>query len=140
MQVFILFFLTTFSCGFAQEKNHPETEDNNLLTVGVNNLSSSEESRVTEDDEGASVYVEEILRELNEERAKIRDLNQTISDILERMADMERDISTMSEDVVSNRDDITVNQLKTELLTRDVGDLQNDVAAVQDDVTACSPG
>ncbi|MCP4119630.1 MAG: hypothetical protein GY737_30365, partial [Desulfobacteraceae bacterium] len=96
--------------------------------------------------------VEEILRELNEERAKNRDLNQTISDILEEMENMKRDISsnegtisenqrkidmvngfvaTMSEDVVSNRDDITVNQLKTELLTRDVGDLQDDVAAVQ---------
>ena len=92
MQVILFFFLTTFSCGFAQEKNHPESADNNLLAADVKKLPSAEKSHVPEDGDGASVNVEEILRELNEERAKNRDLNQTISDILERMADMERDI------------------------------------------------
>ena len=150
MQVIFLylFFLTTFSRGIATEERLPESADNTLLTADVKKLPSAKESHVPED--GDSVNVEEILRELNEERAKNRDLNQTISDILERMADMEGTISenqrkidmvnvfvgSMSEDVVSNRDDITVNQLKTELLTRDVGDLQDDVTTVQDEVVA----
>ena len=106
MQVILFFFLTTFSCGFAQGKNHPESADNNLLTADVKKLPFAEESHVPEDGVSASVNVEEILSELNEERAKNRDLNQTISDILERMADMERDITAVQDDVVAVAADV----------------------------------
>lgn len=115
-----LFFLTTFSCGSAQGEDPPETVDNKLLTADVKRLPSAEESHVPED--GDLVNVEEIVRELTEERAKNRNLNQTISDILQEMENMKRDIS--------------VNQLTMELLSNDVDDLTEDVTAVQDDVVA----
>ena len=88
-----LLFLTSFPSGFAQEKSLSES--------AVAELPSAEENLALED--GDSVDVEEILRELNEERAKNRDLNQTISDILERMADMERDISRNKEEITENQ-------------------------------------
>ena len=44
------------------------------------------------DDDNLFVNVEEILRELYVERAKNRDLNQTISDILEEMEAMKKNI------------------------------------------------
>ena len=122
MQVIILFFITIFSCGFSQEKNHPESADSNLL---VEELPSAEENLVPED--GDSVNVDEILRQLKEERAKNRDLNQTISDILERMSDMERDI-------IRNKEEITQAQSSVVVLSLDVEDLQDEVIAVQDEV------
>ena len=106
-------------------------------------------------DDDISANVEDLQRELIAERAKNRDLNQTISDILERMAEMEKNIisnegtisenqrkidmvnvyvATLSEEVDSNKEDIEFNQLKTDLLSRDVEDLTDDVAAVQDNV------
>lgn len=120
MQVILFFFLTTFSCGFAQGKNHPESADNNLLAADVKKLPSAEESHVPED-------CEEILRELSEERAKNRDLNQTISDILERMADMERDI-------IRNEEKIDQAQSSVVLLSKDVDDLTDEVVTVAEDV------
>ena len=116
MQVIFLYliFLTTLSGGL------PQSEGDTQLTADVKKLPSAEENHVPND-------VDEILRELNEERAKNRDLNQTISDILERMADMERDI-------ISNEEKITENQSSVVLLSKEVDDLQEDVASVQDDI------
>ena len=118
--VYLFFLSTFFSCGFAMEERLPESADNNLRKADVKKLLSAEESHVPEDSD--SVNVEEILRELKEERAKNRDLNQTISDILEEMENMKRDIS--------------VNQLTMELLSNDVDDLTEDVTVVQEDVVA----
>ena len=111
MQVTLLniFFLSTFSCGFAQEKRLPDSVDNILLAADVKKLPSSEEKQVhnLEDDINAFVDVEEILRELNAERAKNRDLNETISDILDRLAEMEDAVVTVGERVESNSASIT---------------------------------
>ena len=127
MQAILFFLLTFFSCGIAQGKNHPESADNNLLDVKT--IPSAEESYVQKHGDGASVNVEEILRELNEGQAKNRDLNQLISDILERMADMERDI-------VKNEEKIDQAQSSVVLLSKDVDDLTDEVTAVQDDVVS----
>ena len=111
MQVTLLyiFFLSTFSCGFAQEKRLPDSVNNILLAADVKKLPSSEEKQVhnLEDDINAFVDVEEILRELNAERAKNRDLNETISDILDRLAEMEDAVVTVGERVESNSASIT---------------------------------
>ena len=71
--------------------------------------------------------MEDLQRELIEERIKNRDLNQTISDILERMADMEMDI-------FRNEEKITQAQSSVVLLSKDVEDLQDDVIVVAADV------
>ena len=88
--LFCLLFLTT--CGFAQEERLPDSADNILL---------ADENHVLNpvDDDRNCANVEDLQRELSEERAKNRDLNQTISDILERMADMEMDIMRNEEKI-----------------------------------------
>ena len=150
--ILYLFFLTT--CGFALETSLPDSADNILLDV--KKLPFAEENPAPNPEDGdISDNVEDLQRELIAERAKNRDLNQTISDILERMAEMEKNIisnegtisenqrkidmvnvyvATLSEEVDSNKEDIEFNQLKTDLLSRDVEDLTDDVAAVQDNV------
>ena len=76
----ILFFITTFSHGLAKERSLPDLEDTILLAADVRKLPSAEENRVPnlEDDDCNCDNVNEILRELSEERVKNRDLNQTI--------------------------------------------------------------
>ncbi len=116
-------FTTIFSYGFAQEKSLYDSEDNILPSAEENHVQNPE------DGVDASVNVEEILRELSAERAKNRDLNQTISDILDRIADMEKNI-------MRNEEKITENQSSVVLLTKDVEDLQEEVDGVQDDVAS----
>ena len=79
-------------------------------------------------DDDISDNVEDLQRELIAERAKNRDLNQTISDILERMEDMEKNI-------MRNEEKITDNQSSVFLLSRDVDDLQEDVERNSADIT-----
>ena len=111
-----LFFLTT--CGFAQETS---LLDNILLDV--RKLSSAEESSAPNpEDDNISANVEDLQRELIAERAKNRDLNQTISDILEEMENMKNIMVLLTKDV--------------EDLQEEVDGVQGDVAAVQDDVVA----
>ena len=69
-----------------------------------------------EDRDIDSINVEEILKKLKMERAKNKNLNQTISDILEEMEDMKKNI-------MRNEEKITDNQLSVFLLTRDVEEL-----------------
>ena len=85
-----LFFLTT--CGFAQETSLPNAVDNILLAVDLKKLPSADENPALNEDDDISANVEDLQRELIAERAKNRDLNQTISDILERMEEMEKNI------------------------------------------------
>ena len=125
MQLFLIHlfvFTTTFSCGFAQEKSlRHDLEDIIPLAANVNSY--------PEDGENAPVNVEEILRELSAERAKNRDLNQTISDILDEMEDMKKNI-------MRNEEKITDNESSVFLLTRDVEDLQEHFATVQGEVVS----
>ena len=69
-----------------------------------------------EDRDIDSINVEEILKQLRMERAKNKNLNQTILDILEEMEDMKKNI-------MRNEEKITENQSSVFLLTRDVDDL-----------------
>ena len=78
-------------------------------------------------DDDISDNVEDLQRELIAERAKNRDLNQTISDILERMEDMEKNIMRNEEKITAVQADVGSNQ---DAIT----EIQGDVAAVQDDV------
>ena len=164
MQVILLhlFFFTTFSCVFGSH----DSKNNVLISadVKIKKLLSVEDNHapVQEEEGNSCASVEEIMRELSAERAKNRDLNQTISDILDRMADMEKDIIsnegkisenqrkvdmvedyvvTVSKDVVKNGENIIRNEEKISqaqsyvvMLTRDVEDLTEEVAGVQDDV------
>ena len=125
----IRFFITTFSHGLAEERSLPDLEDAILLAADVRKLPSAEENRVPnlEDDDCNCDNVNEILRELSEERVKNRYLNQTISDILEEIEDMKKKI-------MRNEEKITDNQSSVFLLSRDVDDLQDDVASVTEDV------
>jgi len=135
-----IFFLTT--CGLARATSLPDPADNILLDV--KKLPSAEENPVPNpEDDDISANVEDLQRELMAERAKNRDLNQTISDILEEMEDMKKNI-------MRNEEKITDNESSVFLLSRDVDDLQEDVvensanitkvfkdvAAVQEDVSA----
>ena len=113
-----LFFLTT--CGFAQETSLLDSEDNILLDV--RKLPSALPSAPNAEDDDISANVEDLQRELIAERAKNRDLNQTISDILEEMEDMKNMMVLLTKDV--------------EDLQEEVDGVQGDVAAVQDDVVA----
>jgi len=124
-----LLSLIAFSHGLAQEKNVPDSEDNILLAADVNKIPSADENPVPnlEDDGRNCNNVEQILAELNAERAKNRDLNHTISDILDRMADMEKNI-------MRNEEKITDNQSSVVLLSHDVQDLQEEVDGVTEDV------
>ena len=97
--LYLLFFIS-FSCVYAKEKGGLHDPDNNDIAK-----------------------VEDILRELNAERSKNRDLNQTISDILDRILIMEDDIET-------NRARITENRSFMMLLSDDVTVLTDEVAAV----------
>ena len=155
---FYLFFLTT--CGFVQETSLPDSANNKLMAADLKKLPSAEEvAAPNPEDDDISANVEDLQRELIAERAKNRDLNQTISDILERMEEMERNIisnegtisenqrkidmvnvyvATLSEDVVNNKEDIEVNQLKMELLSRDVEDLTEDVEKNSANITKVS--
>ena len=124
MQVifFYLIFLSSLSSGL------PQSEDDTLLTADVKKLHSSEENHVPDEDNNCA-NVDEILRELNEERAKNRDLNQTISDILEEMEAMKRDI-------MRNGEKVTQAQSSVVLLSKDVEELTDEVTAVQDEIVA----
>ena len=131
MQLFLIhFFLftTTFSCGFAQEKSlRHDLEDIIPLAANVDSYTEENPAPYSEDRDIAAVNVEEILRELSAERAKNRDLNQTISDILDEMKDMEKNIMRNEEKIIDNQSSVF-------LLTRDVEDLQDDVVTVAGDV------
>ena len=120
-----------FACGFAQEKSLHDTEDSILLAAAIKRLSFAEEDHVPkpEDMHNNCDSVEEILRELSAERAKNRNLNQTISNILEEMEDMKKNI-------MRNEEKITENQSSVVLLTSDVEDLQEGVNGVQDDIVS----
>ena len=87
-----LFFFSTMSFGFTLEENH--------------------------DDDGNSVA--EILRELNAERAKYQDLNQTISDILVRIEAMENNIAEVQDEVVTVAEDVESNSVYITNLAEDV--------------------
>ena len=104
----ILFFITTFSHGLAEERSLPDLEDTILLAADVRKLPSAEENRVPnlEDDDCNCDNVNEILRELSEERVKNRDLNQTISDILEEMEDMKKKIMRNEEKITDNQSSV----------------------------------
>ena len=102
----VLFFIS-FSCGYAKEKSLHDFDNNDIANV------------------------EDILRELNAERAKNMDLNQTISDILDR-------ILIMEDDIVTNRARITENRSFMMLLSDDVTDLTDELAKVEDDVVNVS--
>ena len=102
----VLFFIS-FSCGYAKEKSLHDYDNKDIANV------------------------EDILRELNAERAKNMDLNQTISDILDR-------ILIMEDDIVTNRARITENRSFMMLMSDDVTDLTDELAAVQDDVVNVS--
>ena len=114
MQLFLihlLVFTTTFSCGFAQEKSlRHDLEDIIPLAANVDSYTEENPAPYSEDRDIAAVNVEEILRELSAERAKNRDLNQTISDILDEMEDMKKNI-------MRNEEKITDNQSSVFLLT-----------------------
>ena len=119
-----LFFLTT--CGCAQETSLPHSANNNLLDV--NKLPFAEENHVPNPDDGdTSNNVEDLQGQLIAERAKNRDLNQTISDILERMEDMEKNIMRNEEKITAVQADVGTNQGA-------ITEIQGDVVAVQDDV------
>ena len=92
----VLFFIS-FSCGYAKEKSLHDFDNNDIANV------------------------EDILRELNAERAKNMDLNQTISDILDR-------ILVMEDDIVTNRARITENRSFMMLMSDDVTDLTDELA------------
>ena len=133
MQVILLylFFLIAQSCGFAQETSIHYSEDNNLLEADVKKFRFVEENQVPNNEsiDNKTVNVEDLQRQLRAEKAKNRDLNQTISDILDRLADVEKNI-------IRNEEKITENQSSVVLLTRDVEDLQEEVDVVQSDVAA----
>jgi len=131
MQSTIFFLLFLATCGFAQEESLPDSADNILPAADVKKLPFAEENPVAKpvDDDRNCANVEDLQRELSEERAKNRDLNQTISDILERMADMEMNI-------IRNEEKITQAQSSVVLLTKDVEDLTDEVDGVQVDVAA----
>jgi len=124
----IILFFAIFSRGFAQEMSLQDSEDNILLAANVKKLPSAEKNYVPNPYIDC-VNVEEILIELNAERAKNRDLNQTISDILEEMEDIKKNI-------MRNEEKITDNQSSVVLLTKDFEDLQEEVDGVQGDVAA----
>ena len=96
MQVTLLylFFLIAHSCGFAQEKSNHYPEDNNLLEEDVKKFHFDEDNQVPngESVDDNIVNVEDLQTQLRAEKAKNRDLNQTISDILDRLADVEKNI------------------------------------------------
>ena len=104
--LYLLFFISFF-CVYAKEKGLHDSDNNDIANV------------------------EDILRELNAERAKNRDLNQTISDILDR-------ILIMEDDIVTNRARITENRSFMMLLSDDVTVLTDEVAAVEEDVVNVS--
>ncbi len=112
-----IFFLTT--CGLAQETSFPDSVVKILLD-GKKLPSAVENPAPNPEDDDISNNVEDLQSALIAERAKNRDLNQTISDILERIADMEMDI-------ISNEEKITQAQSSVVLLSKDVDDLQEDV-------------
>ncbi len=125
MQVIYLVFLTFFSCdcGFAQ-KGLSDSEDINLLVVDAEENPAALNPK---DDECNCANLADIQRELSVERAKNRDLNQTISDILEEMEDMKENIMRNEEKIIDNKSSVV-------LLTKDVEDLQDEVIIVAEDV------
>ena len=92
----------------------------------------------SEDDDSANL--EEILKELNQERAKNRDLNQTISDILERMEHMERDITVnqlkMEDNILSMAEGVERNSANIIEVFEDVSAVQDDVVILADFVSS----
>ena len=78
-------------------------------------------------DNAKKADVEEILRELSAERAKNRDLNQTISDILDKISNLEDGIETNSLRITENRSFMMV-------VSDDVTDLTNELAVMEEDV------
>ena len=121
------FFLLslTFSLALGAEK----PEDNIRQASEIKRFAPTEKNPASnlDDDDIDTATVEELQMELSAERAKVRDLNQTIADILERMEEMERDI-------IKNEAKIIDTQSSVVLLSRDVEDLTDEVAGVQDDV------
>ena len=114
-----LLYLFFLSCGFAEETSVPESAD--IILLDVNKRPFAEENHVPKpEDDDIFAKVEDLQRELNAERAKNRDLNQTISDILEEMEGMKNHI-------IRNEEKIIDNQSSYFLLSRDVDDLQEDV-------------
>ena len=99
----------------------------NILLDGKKLPSAEENPAPNPDDGDISDNVEDLQRELIAERARNRDLNQTISDILEEMEDMKKNI-------MRNEEKITLNQDSVYLLSRDIDDLQDDVVVVAADV------
>ena len=95
--LYLLFFISFF-CVYAKEKGLRDSDNNDIANV------------------------EDILRELNAERAKNRDLNQSISDILDR-------ILIMEDDIVTNRARITENRSFT-VLTDEVAAVEEGVVNV----------
>ena len=133
-----IFFITT--CGLAQATSLPDSAVNILLDV--KKLPSAEENHVPSSEDGDfSGNVEDLQRELIAERAKNRDLNQTISDILERMEEMEKNIMRNEEKITDNQSsvfllsrDVEENSANITKVFEDVAAVQGDVAAVQEDV------
>ena len=122
-----LLFTTLFSSFLAQKNSLHDSKD---LASDVSKVSSPPEendSSRSMDDGNVPVNVGKILEELRAERAKNRDLNQTISDILAEMEDMKKNI-------IRNEEKITENQSSVVLLSKDVDDLTEEVAGVHDDV------
>ena len=101
-----ILFIIIFHCCCAQVKRLPELND-------IDNVNKAD--------------VEEILRELSAERAKNRDLNQTISDILDKISNLEDDIETNSLRITENRSFMMV-------MSDDITDITDKVAVVAEDV------
>ena len=99
----IFFFIT---CGFAQKRSLPNSADNNLVADVKKLPSAVENPDPNPEDDGISTNVEDLRRELIAERAKNRDLNQTIADILERMEEMEKNIMSNQEKITAVQDDV----------------------------------
>lgn len=81
-------------------------------------------------DNANKVDVEEILKELSAERAKNRDLNQTISDILDKISNLEDAIETNSLRITENRSFMMV---VSDDLTDKLAVLADDVATVAEE-------
>ena len=113
-----------------------------MLLVGNRYLANAEEKHVPyPEDYNCFDKIEEILKELNAERIKNKDLNQTISNILEEMEDMKKNIITLSEDVATNGENIirngekiTDNQSSMLFLKRDIEDLHDEIITVAEDI------
>ena len=101
-----ILFIIIFHYCCAQVKRLPELND-------IDNVNKAD--------------VEEILRELSAERAKNRDLNQTISDILDKISNLEDDIETNSLRITENRSFMMV-------MSDDITDITDKVAVVAEDV------